>query len=345
MFVLDGDLHPKAMTTFIRTIPSPADHQLAQFLPDAFVQDHTVRLRETTKVNRSAQFRAWDGNFPHVERDYTETRELALLPLGVSASKGELERLQIEFAKLKGGDTTAIINALYDDAELGVRYIRNRMERARGELLSTGKVTLAGENGVYQTADFGVPGTHFVNAATPWTTVATAPVVEDLHAWAELYQADAGEAPGGMIISKKTAGLLQRNAQFREYANIVAGGPNLVSKSVVNQVLSDFSLPPIALVYDTQLGDYDGNNARVIPENKVIFVPNTASDLGSVKWGISPTSLELTKVADMSFSDAPGIVGVVNKAPEPPFSEWTFVDAAAFPVLENPKKLLVATVY
>jgi hypothetical protein len=45
----------------------------------------------------------------------------------------------------------------------------------------------------------------------------------------------------------------------------------------------------------------------------------------------------------MSFADAPGIVGVVEKV-GPPYRQFTFVDAVAMPILAQPKRLFVATV-
>jgi hypothetical protein len=46
----------------------------------------------------------------------------------------------------------------------------------------------------------------------------------------------------------------------------------------------------------------------------------------------------------MSFEQAPGIVGVVDKADAPPYRQMTFVDAVGMPVIANPYALFVATV-
>ncbi|KZM72211.1 major capsid protein [Nocardia terpenica] len=342
--VFDAPVHPDSATVFAREIPLPSDHKLAAFLPDQLVQEQTIKLVNTTRVNRTASFRSFDGNIPQLERDFFETKEVDLLPISVQGMKGELERLQLERARQKGGSLSAITSAIYNDIELAVRAIRNRIEVARGELLHTGKIDLAGENGLYLKADFEVPGDHFVTAGKVWTDTAAAQIVSDLATWTEKYIADNGFAPAGMIISRKTASLLQRNAEFRTYAASIAGSPQIVSRSVVNNVLEDYNLPPIAEVYDTVIR-VDGVDKRVIPENKVIFVP-PAGRLGGVKWGVTATALELVNAAqsDMTFEDAPGITGVVVKS-GPPFKETTVVDALTLPVLEDPKSLFVATVY
>jgi hypothetical protein len=50
-----------------------------------------------------------------------------------------------------------------------------------------------------------------------------------------------------------------------------------------------------------------------------------------------------SNLAELSFEQAPGIVGVVEKV-GPPYREFTFVDAVGMPVLANPKLLMVADV-
>jgi hypothetical protein len=85
------------------------------------------------------------------------TKQVKLPPLSSSVSMGELERLQLEFARAGGGNSAAIVNAIYDDATNLTREIQARMEQARGDVLTDGKFTLAGEGGLYMEADYGVP--------------------------------------------------------------------------------------------------------------------------------------------------------------------------------------------
>ncbi|KZM71067.1 major capsid protein [Nocardia terpenica] len=342
--VFDGPLVPDDTIIFAREVPTPSEHKLAQFLPDKLVQEQTIRLANVTRVNRTAQFRTFDGSIPQLERDTFDTREVDLLPISVQGMKGELERLQLERMRQQGGNLEAITNAIYDDIEAGVLAIRNRVEVARGELLSTGKMTL-NENGVSLTADYKVPAGNFVAPATVWSDVANAKVVTDITSWIEYYTTVNGYAPGGMIISRKTAGYLHRNSEFKSYANqMVSGTPQIVSRSVVNSVLDDFNLPGIADVYDTVI-NVQGTDTRVIPEGKVIFLPPNPADLGFVAWGITATAMELMSAqqTDMSFQNAPGLVGVVTKS-GPPYKESTFVDSLLLPVLQKPEALMVATV-
>jgi hypothetical protein len=153
-----------------------------------------------------------------------------------------------------------------------------------------------------------------------------------------------GFAPGGFVTSKTVLGYLLQNAEIRSLAASLSGTPSLVTRATVDNALDAFSLPPLLFTYDTQV-DVDGSSTRVVPVDRVIFVPPNIADLGYTAWGISATALELvnSNEADIGFSQAPGIVGVVEKS-GPPYRSWTYVDAVGMPVLANPNLLMVADV-
>lgn len=337
--IFDGPVGPDAATVYVRTIPTPSEHKLSAYLPDVSVTSTTIKLAEGTKLNRTTPFRAFDGNIPQLERDSFKTSEVDLLPISIQGGKGELERLQLEKVRQGGGSLGAITSAIYDDLEISVRTIRNRVEKARGELLTTGKIRLL-ENGLDLEADFGVPEDNFVDAATPWSAVNDAQVVQDLTAWVEYYTNLNGFPPGGMILSRKVQGFLQRNAEFRNLLASLQGSPSIVGLSGVTQVLTDFNLPPILDTYDTVI---DGQ--RVVPDDKVILLPPAGNAVGDVSWGITATAMELVGAAqtDLAFADAPGLVGLVLKD-GPPYREQTLVDSLLLPNLKAPKALMVASV-
>lgn len=342
--ILDGPVTPDALTTFVREVPTPATYVLNQLLPDRTVNSNQVDITEVTRKNRAAKFRAFDGRIHRSERDAYQTSVVKLPPLSSMNGIGELERLKLEFARNGGGNNAAIIDAIYNDAENLVGEVHTRMELARGDVLTDGKFTLSGENGLYIEADYGLPVEHQVSPATVWSNPA-ATIIADITAWVDVYVATNGHRPGGMVLSNKTLGYMLRNGEIRSLAASLGGTPQIVSRGTLDQVLSTFSLPPVMFTYDTQV-DVDDVATRVLAEDRVLLVPPNPSDLGYTAWGISATALELVNAAgvDFSFSDAPGIVGVVIKS-GPPFKEDTFVDAVGMPVLTAPKKLLVADVF
>lgn len=343
--VFDGPVTPDALTTFIRTVPTPANYVLNQILPDRTIGSNKVDISEVTRTNRAAKFRAFDGRIHRSERDSLTTSTVNLPPLSSMNGMGELERLQLEAARQRGGSQSAIIDAIYNDAELLTGEVRTRMELARGDVLTDGKFTLAGENGLYLEADFGMPGNHQVTAGTVWSNTAAATPISDLIAWVDVYTATNGAPPGGIVLSRKALGYLLRNAELRTLSASLAGTPGLVPRPVLDQALDIYGIPPILFVYDTQ-ADVDTVATRILAENKLLMVPATPGALGYTAWGVSATALELVNSADadFSFDDAPGIVGVVEKS-GPPYREETFVDAVGMPILTNPKLLFAANVY
>jgi hypothetical protein len=343
--VFDGPVTPDALTAFVREVPTPANYVLDQLLPNVYFDKNTIDVAELTKTNRAAKFRAFDGRIHRSERDTLTTSTVKLPPLSSMNGVGELERLNLEAARQQGGSNSAFVNQIYADAENLTREIQSRMELARGDVLSDGKFTLAGENGLFLEADFGVPAGHLVSASTVWSNTASATVIADITAWVDVYVATNGFAPGGMVLSRKVLNYLLRNAEVRSLSTSISGAPGLVTRPALDAALDAFGLPPITFVYDTQV-DVDGAATRVLAEDKVLFVPPNPADLGYTAWGVSATALELVNAAkvDFSFENAPGIVGVVEKS-GPPYREETFVDAVGMPILANPKRLLVADVF
>jgi hypothetical protein len=343
--VFDGPVTPDALTVFIREVPTPAEQILDRLLPNRYFQSNTIDFATLTRTNRTARFRAFDGRLHVSSRDTASTSQVKLPPMSSSLSTGELERLQLEFARNGGGNEAQIVNAIYDDASNLTREIQARMEQARGDVLTDGKFTLAGEGGLFMEADYGVPANHIVSPGTPWSTTASATIIANETSWVNTYVATNGFRPGGQVMSNTTLNYMLQNAEFRTLLASIVGTPGLITRQALDSVLSAYGLPPILFTYDTVV-DVDGTSTRVIAEDKVIFVPPNPADLGYTAWGVSATSLELvnSSAVDFSFEEAPGIVGVVEKV-GPPYREFTYVDAVGMPVLAQPKLLMVADVW
>jgi hypothetical protein len=342
--VFDGPVTPDALTVFTRQVPTPAEFSLNDLLPDRYFESNTIDLAEITRTNRTARFRAYDGRIHVSERDTGVTKQVKLPPLSTSLSKGEYERLQLQFALSGGGALRQITDAAYNDTQNLTREVQARMEQARGDTLVDGKFTLLGEGGLYMEADYGVPANHLVAPGTLWTNVGAATIIANLAAWVDVYVATNGFAPGGMAMSRRILNLMLQNAEIRTLAASLAGTPSMVTRSALNQVLDNFGLPPIIKIYDTVV-DVDGTSTRVTPDDRVIFVPPNVEDLGYTAWGISATALELllSDAVDFSVEEAAGIVSVIEKV-GPPYREFVFTDAVGMPVLQSPKLLMVADV-
>lgn len=344
--IFDGPVTPDALTTFVRNVPAPGDFTLSQYLPDRTFDRNSIDFAELTRTNRTARFRTYDGRLHVSERDTSTMKTVKLPPLSSSLSKGELERLQLEFARTGGTNNAAVVNAIYDDAANLTREVQARMELARGDILTDGVFSMMGtaDEPAGLVADYGVPAGNLVTPGTLWSTTASSTVLSDLVTWTDAYVALNGFAPGGFVTSRAVSRLMQKNAEVIAAIAGTVQGRTRVNATELADLLDAEGLPTLLGNYDTVV-DVDGTSTRVVPDDRVIFVPPNPADLGYTAWGVSATALELVNstAADLSFEDAPGIVGVVEKA-GPPYREFTFVDAVGMPVLANPRLLMVADV-
>ncbi len=119
----------------------------------------------------------------------------------------------------------------------------------------------------------------------------------------------------------------------------------MVTVTELNALLVSEGLPQFDAPYESKL-DVDGVTTRVLADDKVLLMPEDLSELGATKYGVTATALELmnSNQSDMSFENAPGIVGVIVKEGGVPFRQYAYVDAVAMPILKQAKKLMVADV-
>jgi hypothetical protein len=338
MTILYDLVDPAELTGYTRELPVPAEIGLNRYLPDRLIDDIEATINKVTRTNRAAKFRAYDAETPIGKRDTASKVVVELPPIGQKTVIGEYNRLQL--ARLQGSQTNALVNAIFDDADLNARAVQIRVELARGDVLTDGKFTLTGENGLTLEADFGVPGTHIVNTGISWATHASATVLTDLQTWLDVYEADAGPC-GRILVSKTVLRHMMQNAAIRAMASSNGIVPEMISQMQLNQLLELNGLPPVE-VYDGRF-DVDGVTTRAIPVDKIAFMPVNPSDLGYTAWGITAEALELAEAQRMTLEGAPGLVACVMRTFDP-VSTWTKVGGVVMPVLVDPNKLLVADV-
>lgn len=342
--IFDGPVTPDDSIDFVREVPTPSNLALLTEFPTVEQDDNTVDFSEIVRTNRTARFRSFDGRVHVSQRDTGSDGRVKLLPLSSSLSMGEYERLQLEFARTGGTRVEALARAVYNDAENLTREVQNRLEQAWGDVLTDGKLTI-NENEFRGEADFGVPANHLVAPGTAWSNTATATALTDLRNWTDTYIATNGSAPERAKASLAVLRLLQRNKEVIDAVYGSTQGRTQVRMQELNDLLRDEGIPAFDAAYDTRV-DVDGTSTRVIPDDRVLFMPSDLRELGFTAMGVSATALELVNSGkvDLSFEDAPGIVGVIVKEDGVPFRQYTYVDAVAMPILADAKRLLVADV-
>lgn len=340
----DAPVEPDDLTVFVREVPVPPQLTLSSLFPVRLVNDNKVNFMEIVHTNRTARFRSWDGKIHVSSRDTGSEKFVNLLPLSTSLSMGEYERLQLEFARNGGTNQQALASAIYNDAQNLTGEIRNRMELAWGDVLTDGKLTI-NEEGFVGEADFGIPAGHLVAPlGALWSNTAASVPLSDLILWHDVYVATNGFAAGEIRTSQRILRLLTRNTEIINAIKGAAATVTRVTLQELNDQLASEGLPAFGPPLDGSL-DVDGVTTRTVADDRVFFLPPNISDLGYTAYGVTATALELvnSNVADLSFEEAPGIVGVVEKV-GPPYRQFTFVDACGMPILANAKRLLVADV-
>ncbi|KIA63006.1 major capsid protein [Nocardia vulneris] len=341
--LFDAPVVPDALTTFVRRVPTPAVNTLSTLFPTVYKDTNTIDFAEIVQKNRTAKYRSFDGRIHVSERDVGSEKRVPLAPLSSSIGVGEYERLQLEFARTGGTFKQALANAIYNDGENLTREVLNRVELAWGDVLTDGILSI-NDDGFESTADYGMPANHAVAPGTAWTDLTNATPLTNLLAWSDVWNTTNGTRPASMLTSLRVLRLMQRNKEVIDAVHGATQGRTRVTVTELNDLLESESLPTVRPPYDTQL-NVDGVDTRVIADDKVIFLPENLGELGFMAYGLTATALELldSRKTDLSFSDAPGIVGVVIKD-GPPFRQTTYVDAVGQPVLSDAKKLLVADV-
>lgn len=312
---------------------------LEQFLPNRLIEDLEFRIRKGSLQDvDAAQFRAWDTPAPMTGRPGVTRIRGELAPVSRQIPLGEEEMLRLR--SLERGSNEPIITAIYDDVERMIRSVQARIELARGQLLYTGTVAIA-ENGLQLTADFGLPGSHNVSAATVWTDTVNAKPLTDLLAWQDVYITDNGRPPGTILTSQARLSNMYLNAEMRGAAAANGTTPARVNRETVDAIFAANGLPPIS-VYDVTVR-VDGVATRPIPADKVLLLPPPDEPFGNTFYGVTAEAIKLRSKGYIEADAMPGVVAVVTET-EHPVQTFTVGTAIALPVLPNPSLLFVADV-
>jgi hypothetical protein len=342
--LFDGPVTPDALTTFVRNVPLPDTFGLTAMFPTITKQDNQLNFAEIVRTNRTARFRAFDGRLHVSQRDSGSQRFVKLLPLSTSFSMGEYERLQLEYARTGGTNMQALANSVYNDGQNGTREIQARLEQAWGDVLSDGKLTI-NEEGFQGEADYGIPVSQVVTAAISWvSSPTTSDPLADMLAWSDTYFLNNGLRLVHLVTSLTVQRALQVNTKLINAIKGAQTGVTRVSLAEINALFASEGCPTFVDYYGTQV-DVDGTPTLVFPANKIAMLPANPGDVGATVMGLSATALELmnSSESDMSFEDAAGIVGVIEKT-GPPYRQFTFIDAVGMPVLTTARLFMVATV-
>lgn len=312
---------------------------LETFLPNRLEQDLEFRIRKGTIADvDTAEFRAWDTPAPMTGRPGTSWIRGELAPVSRQTPLGEEEMLRLRALERKSNDP--LIQAIYDDSERMIRAVQARIELARGQALSTGKVTIA-ENGLAIEADWGIPAGHLVSAGTVWSNTGAATPLSDLLGWVDTYIDDNGVAPSTVLMSQGNLSNLFLNAEMRSAAAFSGTTPSRLNRETIDGLFAAHALPPIS-TYDVKVR-VNGSQTSIWPTNKVGLMPPSEEPVGHTFYGVTAEAIKLRSKGYITEEAMPGIVVVITEE-EHPVQTFTVGTAIALPVIPNPSLLFVATV-
>jgi hypothetical protein len=333
---------PAELTGYARAaLEDRAENQfsLAQYLSYQTVNDLTFRFnRGGGGLVEAAQYRAFDTQ-PSMGR-----RE------GISRVTGELPPIGRQYfldeytsIRLRNADQE-VRDLMLRDAERISTAIDARLELARGDALVNGSVTIA-EGGVQASVDFERDPRLSTAPAVSWADHANADTIDDVEGWLQVYSDINGGLPGVTLTTRKVVRALTRSAQVR--AQLYPNSPaQRLSLADVNAWLADEGMPPLA-TYDVQVNDpVTGLARRVIPEGRLLFLPDTAGTTGDYQNGaLGATLMGITAEAlqpeyEVADSQAGIVVGPFIQK-ETPVQVITIGAAIGIPILANPDLSMV----
>nr|WSX25586.1 major capsid protein [Streptomyces tubercidicus] len=342
------DIDATAINAFVREVQTPADYALTlSVMPERAINSVKFRIKRSSRRVAAAKYRAWDAQTAVATREAQRiVTEGMLPPLGQKYLVGELEQILLDTAR--GADSSELVELLYQDVAAHVQSIKSRLELAVGDLLTDGKFTLSGENGLTVEYDAGVPSANMPTASTAWTNP-TADAIADEQAWIETLRASGAPLPARVLTSYKARALLMANDAYRAaYYGATSGGTTptaTLAPNEVDVVRARYGLPPIQ-IYDVQIPLDDGTTARPIPDNRWILLPPNPQEWAETQYGVTAESLVLSSGGNPAIEreEAPGIV-VTHGYKDDPVQVWTKGAAVAMPVMYVPDIHVTASVF
>jgi hypothetical protein len=334
---------PAVLTEYVRAFDNEVLRNqmgLETFLPNSPNPELEYRInRAAFRDVDVAEFRAFDTQPKMTGRQGFSQIRGELVPLSRQIPLTEEEILRMRAMGSAQGNR-GLIDQIYNDAERMVRSVQMRLEVARGQVLTTGKFTLA-ENGLVLEADFGMAASHKPTTAISWALPGTADPLLDLLTWTQLYVDDNGFEPGAIVCSRTALGYMLNNTKMREAAAFAGTTPSRINLETVAAIFAANGLPPVTL-YDTK-ARINGVSTPIIPVDKVLLLPPDGVPLGKTHYGITAEAIKLQGKGMITESAMPGIVAI-NLENDNPVQTFTLATAVAVPVLGDPNAVICADI-
>lgn len=327
-------IDPADLTEFARAHQEALNTErdtLADFLPDKTTVGIDVRFNTgVAGLIEEARWRAYDGEI-EIGRGASGARRIMELP-----AVGQKVPVT-EYEQLINRDDEDVLRGIEDTTLAVVNAVDDAIERLRGNVLATGRVTIDQSNyGIDES--FG-RDERLTTTAPVLFTDPEADVFGYIESLVDLWSEVNGGEPGVALVSNQVARAIQRSSGLSLIsANGDTRHPSLVD---INAMLEANGLPTLR-VYKRRT-----SQGPIIPQDTMILLPEPDANpdtnpLGATYWGETLTSRDASY--GIPSGDRAGITTGVYRNEEPPMILEVIAEAHAAPVLRNANLSLAAKV-
>lgn len=316
-----------------------ARNSLSRFFPVVNVPSVTYRLGRKTRNDQTVPIRAFGAPAIPIQRDgIIDVRgDLPAITPIVNLSETDLNQ-EFILAQQLAGQAVDWQPAVTSAAGQVAATVDNTMEAMRGQLLSTGTITLTAEDGATHSVSAGIPSGQIITAGSVLDPANGAAVWNAYAAAHEVYAAAAGDAAGVALTTRKVYSLLVAALQVAFPAGPV--GADQVAAYAANRGL------PVPVTYDRSMKNAAGTRTRFFTEGTLVFLPSNEDPVGRTELGITQEAVQQTQriqpsgTAALASNDVPGLT-VVTLGSDNPVTRAVKGAAVGMPVLQDTDSIVI----
>jgi hypothetical protein len=336
---------PAELNAFARAIdPLTLNYTLGTILPDQMRQTVEYEFMLMTQVrDEIAAYRAPDTPPKTIGRPGI-SKQKGEIPVG-SVKRTLTEQNRYDLEKLQTGAVSqAFRDAIFDDAAAVTNSALGRLELAKGEALTKGRVSFTNDRGF----DTGVTITYGTTTtitapSTKWDVTATSTPIPDMRAQVlQFMNANNGMRPAFALTSQSVIDYVLAADSVRSL--FIANGvtPAMINETMLNNMLRNYGLPPL-VPYDVSV-NIAGTTTRVTGVKELTWLPTPNVDnFGATLHGVTVEAMELVGLNYMLRDEAPGVTVMVDKKTQPTQID-TVATFASVPVIKDTAKIGNVTV-
>lgn len=222
----------------------------------------------------------------------------------------------------------SVMTHVFDDETNLLRGAAASRERMRMMALTTGVVTMS-NNGQTFSYDYGV--THKGDAATAWSSHATADPIEDIRKAIETVGDDTGATITRAMCDGATWRDIRNNEAIAKKIFVLSNGVGAVSDRALREYLLE-ELGIEVMINDKRYVNESGATTKYMPANTFVMFPD--GQLGKTWFGTTPAESDLMggNAANVSITDT-GVAVVTHQVVDPVNVE-TIVSQICLPSFE-----------